>query len=499
MMKTGSGAGWLVAGLLVTTAGPLAAQMARPDAGAATAAATITADDMRRELGVIAHDSMRGRDTPSPELMQTARHVADRFAAAGLAPGNGDSFLQLYPISRVQPGAAADHRLAIRGPTGLTEPVYGEQYFSLHEAKRAAGEGALVLVDPAADTMPDVTGKVVVAHVTPANLREVLGGAMAEKLRPQEPAGVLVVLDIPENFFSQMRGYLTGGQTRLGEVQEEGTPAAFVAMSALPADLVDAVRGGALPAGWTASLRSEAGVQVVEAPNTIGWIEGSDPELKDEYVLFSAHMDHDGVKAPVDGDSIWNGADDNASGTVTVMELAEAFATLPERPRRSLVFVTVSGEEKGLLGSSWYAEHPTFPLDRTVANINMDMVGRNWTDTIVAIGKQESSLGPLVDRIAADHPELGMAVIDDLWPEESFYTRSDHFNFARRGVPILFFFNGTHEDYHRPTDHAEKIGYDKMARIGRLLFWLGLEVANADERPQWDPEAYARVVQPSTD
>lgn len=499
MRRTGFGAGMWAAGLLALAAHPVAAQMAPPPPAAAAAAATITAGDMRAKLGVLAHDSMRGRDTPSPELMETARYVADRFAAAGLAPGNGDSWLQLYPISRVTPGPAEAHRLEIRGPSGTTQPAWGEAYFNLHEARTAAGEGELVLVDPAAETLPDVNGRVVVAHVTPGNLRQVLGGALGAKLEAQKPAGVLVVLDIPDNFFQQMRGYLSGGRARVGEVEEEGTPAAFVAMSALPEDLASAIGAGTLPGGWSAAMRSEAAVEVEQAPNTVGWLEGSDPELKDEYLVFSAHMDHDGVKAPVEGDSIWNGADDNASGTVTVMELAEAFASLPERPRRSIVFLAVSGEEKGLLGSGWYAEHPVFPLDRTVANINIDMVGRNWQDTIVAIGKEESSLGPLADRIAAEHPELDMAVIDDIWPEESFYTRSDHFNFARRGVPILFFFNGTHEDYHRPSDEADRIEYDKMARIGRMLFYLGLEVANADERPQWDPEAYARVVAPASD
>ena len=499
MRRTGFGTGTWAAGLLALTTAPAAAQMAPPPPAAAAAAATITAGDMRTKLGVLAHDSMRGRDTPSPELMETARYVADRFAAAGLAPGNGDAWLQLYPISRVAPGSAAAHRLEIRGPSGTTEPAWGEEYFNLHEARTAAGEGELILVDPASESMPDVNGRVVVAHVTPANLRQVLGGTLGAKLEAYEPAGVLVVLDIPDNFFAQMRGYLSGDRARVGEVEAEGTPAAFVAMSALPPDLAAAISAGTLPGGWSALMRSEATVEVEEAPNTIGWLEGSDPVLKDEYVVFSAHMDHDGVKAPVEGDSIWNGADDNASGTVTVMELAEAFASLPERPRRSIVFLAVSGEEKGLLGSGWYAEHPTFPLERTVADINIDMVGRNWQDTIVAIGKEESSLGPLADRIAAEHPELDMAVIDDIWPEESFYTRSDHFNFARRGVPILFFFNGTHDDYHRPSDEADKIEYDKMARIGRMLFYLGLEVANADERPQWDPAAYARVVAPASD
>ena len=147
-----------------------------------------------------------------------------------------------------------------------------------------------------------------------------------------------------------------------------------------------------------------------------------------------------------------------------------------------------------MFGSQWYSEHPTLPIEQTVANINIDMIGRNWQDTIVAIGKAESSLGPLVEQVAAAHPDLNMSVIDDRWPEENFYFRSDHYNFARKGVPILFFFNGVHEDYHRPSDEPEKIGYDKISRITRLIFFLGLEIANADERPVWDPDAYERVV-----
>jgi Zn-dependent M28 family amino/carboxypeptidase len=167
-------------------------------------------------------------------------------------------------------------------------------------------------------------------------------------------------------------------------------------------------------------------------------MRGSDPDLRNEYVLITAHMDHVGVGRAVDGDSIYNGADDDGSGTVTVVEIARAFAGLENAPRRSIIFMTVSGEEKGLLGSRYYAENPTFPLENTVANINLDMVGRNWSDTIVAIGKDESTLGPQVERISVEHPELDMAVIDDIWPEESFYSRSDHYNFAQRGVPILF-------------------------------------------------------------
>ncbi|MEJ2540074.1 MAG: M20/M25/M40 family metallo-hydrolase [Gemmatimonadota bacterium] len=232
------------------------------------------------------------------------------------------------------------------------------------------------------------------------------------------------------------------------------------------------------------------------APNVVAILPGSDSLLRDEYVVYTAHMDHVGVRASGEGgDSIFNGADDDASGTATVMEVAEAMASLDPAPRRSILFVLVSGEERGLWGSDWFAANPPVPTTAMVANLNADMVGRNWTDTIVAIGREHSSLGRTLEEVNRAHPELGMTAVEDLWPEERFYFRSDHFNFARRGVPVLFFFNGTHEDYHRPSDEVAKIDGDKTARIGRLLFYLGLAVADADERPTWDPDSYRRIVE----
>jgi Zn-dependent M28 family amino/carboxypeptidase len=122
------------------------------------------------------------------------------------------------------------------------------------------------------------------------------------------------------------------------------------------------------------------------------------------------------------------------------------------------------------------------------------MVGRNWKDTISVIGREHSDLGATLARVNAAHPELRMTAVDDLWPAESFYFRSDHYHFARRGVPILFFFNGTHEDYHRPSDHPDKIDAEKQARLTRLVFYLGLEIANATERPKWNAESYRTIV-----
>ena len=207
------------------------------------------------------------------------------------------------------------------------------------------------------------------------------------------------------------------------------------------------------------------------AANVIGILEGSDPELKDEFVVFSGHMDHVGVGNPdASGDSIFNGADDDASGTIAVVEVAEAMASLETAPRRSMIFLLVSGEEKGLWGSRYFAENPSVPVSQMVANMNMDMVGRNWPDTIVAIGKEHSDLGVTLNTVNERHPELNMTAIDDRWPEERFYFRSDHYNFARKGVPVLFFFNGTHEDYHRPSDDVEKINVEASRnRCGAAL------------------------------
>jgi Zn-dependent M28 family amino/carboxypeptidase len=231
------------------------------------------------------------------------------------------------------------------------------------------------------------------------------------------------------------------------------------------------------------------------APNTVGILRGSDPELRDEYLVFSGHMDHVGTGTPnAQGDSIFNGADDDASGTVALVELAEAFAMLDPAPKRSIIFVAVSGEEKGLWGSAYFAAHPPVPTEDMVANVNADMIARNWPDSIVVIGKEHSDLGSTLERVAQEHPELDMVPMDDIWPEENFYGRSDHYNFAVKGIPILFFFNGPHEDYHQVTDEIGKIDAEKAARITQLMFYLGVEVANSPERPQWNPESYRQIV-----
>ncbi len=235
----------------------------------------------------------------------------------------------------------------------------------------------------------------------------------------------------------------------------------------------------------------------VTVANVVGVLEGSDPELRDEAVVFTAHMDHVGVvggrcqpSPAVPADSICNGADDNASGTAGVLELAEAFAVLEPRPARTVIFAAVSAEERGLCGSRFYVEHPVIPLDRTVAEINMDMIARNAQDTVGLAGKGFNSLGALVDSVLGMHPELRLTAAD----RPGLYPNSDHYPFARRGVPALFFFSGVHDDLHTTADNPDRADAEQAARVVRLAFLVGIAVANAAERPTWDPEARARIV-----
>lgn len=248
-------------------------------------------------------------------------------------------------------------------------------------------------------------------------------------------------------------------------------------------------RADGLEPGDTAGYLQTWSAPGGSAPNAVAVLPGRDSVLAGEYVLFVAHMDHLGTVSTGAGcrlggdlaDSVCNGADDNASGTAAVLELAHAYGSLATRPRRSLVFLLVSGEEEGLLGSLHYVAHPAVPLAQTVAAVNLDMISRNAPDSLLVIGMAESSLGTLLGAVMAAHPELGLRPTGVPWP----YGGSDHIPFGNAGVPTVFFFAGLHDDYHRPSDEAGSIDADKAARVARLAFYLGLAVADGDARPAW--------------
>ncbi len=516
----------LSASLLWLAGGPLAAQSSpRGPAPAAVrrAALTITDSDVRRRIAVIADDSMRGRPTPSRELDRTAAYIAEEFRRFGLRPG-GDSgtFIQRYPILRVQLDTASFVTIAGHGVEGRW--TMGQDLAPGAPLPIAADviSGPVVLLKgmPSDTARPfgrvPVRGAVVVQTLPRSMLMR--GSQLVPLLAKAAAAGVrgwIVVLPLPRSFVAFQVRTMLAPQLVFAGRDEEG-PVRIPVLLMRDSSAFDVLRAAgedpvALRDTATRDIRALGGFRVtlsarrrvieeLSAPNVIGVLEGSDPRLRDEFVLFSAHMDHIGVTRgdlgciAAGADSICNGADDNASGTSGVVELAEAFATLTPRPRRSLIFLAVSGEERDLWGSGWYTEHPAVPLAQTVADLNMDMIGRNWRDTIAVIGKEHSSLGEVADRVAQDHPELNVRLIGDIWPTEDFYRRSDHFNFARRGVPILFFFNGVHPDYHRPTDSPDRIDAEKEARIVRMVFYIGLEVANAAQRPAWNPESRRQIV-----
>ena len=498
----------LITCLALAAACPLAAQSSR---AARSAVATITEADVRRLIGIIAHDSMGGRDTPSRGLDLTAQYVADEFRRFGLQPGGDGTFLQHYSIIKWQLDTAASSVTFSAG--GTTSKA------SFASAARLAGgtvptgsiDAPVLLVagKPAPNSLGTVPVKgrlVVLALPAGTTLDRESQAAIAAG----DPAGVIYLAGgdsaaYAERVKNRLRPRIeSGGDAPRPLAVEVHESAVRPALAAAGIDLA-AARGSATPIvrevpGLTGSATvKETKLSEQTAPNTVGILRGSDPKLRDEYVVFSAHMDHVGISAngrctAMGADSICNGADDDASGTIGVVELAEAFSRKGVKPKRSIIFLTVSGEEGGLRGSRYYAEHPSVPIEQIVANVNIDMIGRNWPDTIVAIGREHSDLGSTLDRVAAAHPELKMAVIDDKWPEERFYFRSDHYNFARKGVPIIFFFNGVHDDYHRPSDDPAKIDAEKESRIVKMLFWLGLDIANAPAKPKWNEASYKDIV-----
>ncbi len=464
----------------------------------------ITEDDLRRDLGVIAHDSMMGRATPSRGLDLTAQYVADQFASFGLRPGGEDgTWFQRYPLEASQFDAAGSSLTLTRGGAPVTLS-FTRDALRVFGSTQGRIEGPVVVIGGAM-TPENLATAEVKDHVVLLVQGETRGAAARIPFLLLS-RGARAVITAPGRGDSDFRARVAGQSVvRIGGGGRRGAAGPVVEVQDAAIRSITGVDLAALRGekalvvrpveGLTAALTvTESQREPVLAPNTIGILEGSDPVLRNEYLVFSAHMDHIGIRSG-QPDSIANGADDDGSGTVGVIALARAMSKMPVRPKRSILFLTVSGEERGLLGSSWYAEHPTVPLDRIVADINIDMIGRNWPDSIVAIGKEHSNLGATLERVNARHPELGMTAIDDRWPQENFYGRSDHFNFARKGVPILFFFNGTHADYHQVSDSPDKINYEKMARIVRLLFHLGEEVANAPDRPAWNPESRRGIVE----
>ena len=473
------------------------------------AAATILTDEVQRHISFLASDNLAGRDTPSPGLESAASYLVESLEEAGLEPAGEDgTFIQRFPYTRTaMVSAARQVNYALEGST--REWDFARDYYVV-PGQLTASNAEVVFGGPAGRPSVGVAqvaqGKVVI-FTTVGNPIIGTGEELlsAFQVAAQARAGaVVLVLDETQapDTIREMASALQGAglATPLPIVGlSSASGASLLAEVGLDlAELRASPPRNAVPLdGITMNVAAPFEVSQHTPPNVVAMVTGSDPELRDEYIVYTAHFDHVGVGIPDDsGDAIYNGADDNASGTAVLLETAAAFAALDVPPARSVIFLAVSGEEKGLLGSQYYSENPTVPIEDIIMNINLDMVGRNHPDTVIGIGRQYTNLGPLTDRVLREHADIGFTVIEDPVPEEQGFFRSDHLHFVNKDIPAIFFSAGfDHEDYHKPSDEVDLIDSDKAARVGRMVFHLGALVAGGTVDPEWTEEGLAEVRQ----
>ena len=492
--------------VVALAAQPLHAQAPGPRHAAAE---TITAADLQQRIGILAHDSMMGRDSPSPGLERAAGYVIKEFQRLGLRPaGEHGSYIQRFGLSRWTVDTATSSLELARGGTRIRVP-FGASVRVVGGAvtgKPIAGTPVLLAgpLTPSITRDRGLRDRIVL--IAPDFEQLPLGlDDRVDELAASAQAVILLSNRDPETFARRVDASLVPRQSPDFRASSGGAPVVELREDAIGAALGSDLDIRAVRAADSAAVRELPGLRVDlrlvrrylergTAPNLIGVLEGRDERLRHEYVAISAHLDHIGVR-PGGADSIFNGADDNASGVAALLEIAEAFSRRDARPARSLLFLVPSAEEKGLWGSAYYVEHPTVPLRSVIADLNMDLIGRNWPDSVIVSGTEMSTLGVTLHRVASTHRDLRMAPLADRWPEERIFYRSDHYNFAVKGVPVLFFTSGTHTDYHRPSDALETIDVEKASRLARLVFHVGAAVANAPERPRWHPGTHRPLVE----
>jgi Peptidase family M28 len=479
----------------------VAAATAQSDSLARVYAATISAAELNVHLSVLASDAYQGRDTGKEGQKMAAAYLKQHFQRMGIPPVPTpyaeqitEGYFQPYELVEEHVGG-----LSLASGADVLELGKGLVYFNL--ALTAGMEvGELVYMGNGA-ALPaglDLSGRVVLVNGADLGSGQAAMGALrqrVEQVRKGKPRLILVSTPNLSEYAAFMHG---GTRMRLAdeEIKPNGAPTGQLVL------VDESAMNGLLGKSSMRKLRRKKPGHVVPvamdvrvapkeervvAENVLAYIEGSDK--KEEVIVITAHYDHIGVENGV----VYNGADDDGSGTVALLEIAEAFAKAKAAghgPRRSVLIMPVSGEEKGLLGSRFYSDHPVFPLASTVANLNIDMIGR--VDSAHATSK------PYVyiigsDRLSTDlhalnetaNTDVGL-VLDYAFNAEDdpnrFYYRSDHYNFARKGVPCIFYFSGVHEDYHQPGDDIEKIRFDLLHQRTLLVFRTAWELANRATR-----------------
>lgn len=443
-------------------------------------AKTITAEDLKAHLSILASDEYEGRETGKKGQKMAAEYIANHFKTLGLeAPVEG-SYFQKFNLTQSTIGSVYFRK--------GDEKKIGYEDFVYYSSSETMGEEYINLVMADEENDGDYDGKYVVFEA------DQLGGLQekAEKAKEAGAAGVIVVLTNDQEFDSfviRYGPYLQRPSLKMEARDNQSTKLLIVDKEL--AGWMFEKSFEEIKAGDNAEVIFNADYldKPIGTENVLGFLKGT--EKPDEVLIITSHYDHVGI---INGE-IHNGADDDGSGTVTVLEIAEAFVSAAKKkkgPKRSILFMTVTGEEKGLLGSQYYTDtDPIFPLENTVVNLNIDMVGRvddahsENADYIYLIGSDKLSqdLHDLSENVNKTYTnlELDYTYNDENDPNR-FYYRSDHYNFAKNNVPIIFYFNGTHPDYHKPTDTVEKIAFEVMEKRARLVFHTGWEIANRDER-----------------
>lgn len=476
----------LTLSLLVSTSG-----MARQDANAVKYAGTITEADMKAKLTVLASDEFGGRETGTEGQKKASTFLEDFYKNLGLiAPVEGTyrQKFNMYQSDWSDVYIKAGRKKLING----TDFIFRGNANMTKEQKLP-----LVYVGDAENLDGiDITGKGVIT--TTSNRKK--QGELAETA-----AAVIIASEDEERFMQGMprlaRAMMKSRLRFTEEPKNNAQSMLFYTTLSNAAGMLKTTKeklaaAKASPADVKAGntrVMVKRKLATIDTENMLAFLEGTDK--KDEVLVISSHFDHIGTNS---NGEINNGADDDGSGTTGVMEIAEAFVQAAKeghRPRRSILFLNVTGEEKGLLGSAYYSDHPVFPLENTVNNLNIDMIGRvdpaheNDRDYVYVIGSEKlsSHLKVISEFANITYTNLNLDYkFDDPNDKMRIYYRSDHYNFAKHGIPIIFYFNGTHADYHRPTDTVDKIEWDVMAKRAKLVFHTAWILANRDARTPVD-------------
>ena len=495
----------------------------------------ISAQQLKDYLAFIASDEMEGRDTPSRGLDVAARFIAAHLSRWGLKPAGDDgSYFQRIALTQNKIDSTLSY-VEINGQRFN----FGEDFLAGLTAGAAngplvyAGHGWVIKAN-SIDAFQglDVKDKIVIVNSggppKGMNFNELKGKQGEDWETPVNAArkrGAKGVIFVPNfqslaNWDRNRQTLVERGFSSVDKFQTQNN-APFPTITASPKLLNASFQGEKQnaavvfnrsaandpvePFEFKADKKASFTVALKTAPaitqNVIAVLEGSDPVLKNEYVAIGAHYDHVGVGAPVNGDAIYNGADDDGSGTVATLALAEAFARGP-RPKRSILFIWHAGEERGLWGSRYFTESPTVPIGQIITQLNIDMIGRTRKENdrpanqsllkpgeVYLIGSKlmSAELGELSESVNKSYLNLAFNYkYDDPQDPERFFYRSDHYNYARKGIPIIFYFSGVHEDYHRPSDSVEKIDYQNMEKITRAIYATAWELANRATRPRVD-------------